>query len=164
MRTHATATAWFCAVCITVGLPSPAAAQTRGEGSSPGDGLCEHVSNEPRTTPMVIQFEADSDEIRPQERERLSGFGKRLLGSSSGQVCILGRPDLLGDTDYNEALARRRAEAVAAEIRQACVDPADVIVEVPELPIGALSVFETASVLNADRRVEVILLEQVPDP
>lgn len=156
MSCRTTSAFWLCVICIVATSPSLLFAQD--------DGTCERLIGRPQATPMVIQFDADSHELRPLERQRIQGLGERVRGDPSGKVCVLGHPDILGDADYNSKLARLRAEAVAKEIENAGVDRENLIVEVPDTAFSGLSVFESISALDSDRRVEVILMGRETDP
>ncbi|GEM_PF-1095575 len=99
-----------------------------------------------------------SDEMLPF----LSEIARGMLASPDSVLRIEGHADSRGASDYNEELARRRAEAVARTI---------VEYGVPEERIIVLSYGErrplqgggSQRALSRNRRVELILLKKTPD-
>ncbi len=62
----------------------------------------------------IVFFEYDSDEITGEARERLEMKAAVLRDNPSVRLRIEGHADQRGSTEYNLALAQRRAEAVRA--------------------------------------------------
>jgi len=60
-----------------------------------------------------IEFEFDSADLKPEDRELLSRITGILLTADSYQLQIFGHADEVGSDDYNLALSERRAQAVA---------------------------------------------------
>lgn len=70
------------------------------------------------TTPHVIKFETGSDKISPDEQAWLEAQVARWQSNPSLQVCVIGQADKTGDTDFNKTLAMKRAETVAAFLKE----------------------------------------------
>lgn len=62
----------------------------------------------------IVFFEYDSDEIQGEAEERLRLKAAVLRDNPNVRIRIDGHADQRGSTEYNLALAQRRAEAVAA--------------------------------------------------
>jgi peptidoglycan-associated lipoprotein len=62
----------------------------------------------------IVFFEYDSDQITGEAEERLQVKAAVLRDNPSVRIRIEGHADQRGSTEYNLALAQRRAEAVAA--------------------------------------------------
>lgn len=62
---------------------------------------------------LVIYFDYDSSELRPDQLARLDTNLRYLLDEPETKVLIEGHADERGTTEYNFALAERRARAVA---------------------------------------------------
>jgi outer membrane protein OmpA-like peptidoglycan-associated protein len=62
----------------------------------------------------LINFDFDSDKIRPDSYPLLDEFGKALrFGLAGGVFIVAGHTDGTGTVVYNQALSERRAQAVA---------------------------------------------------
>ena len=62
----------------------------------------------------LINFDLDSDAIKPESYELLDNFGKALKsGLADTTVIIAGHTDSSGSAAYNDALSVKRARAVA---------------------------------------------------
>jgi outer membrane protein OmpA-like peptidoglycan-associated protein len=62
----------------------------------------------------LINFDFDSDKIRPDSYPLLDEFGKALrFGLAGGVFIVAGHTDGSGTVVYNQALSERRAQAVA---------------------------------------------------
>lgn len=76
-------------------------------------------------------------------------------------VDLVGNADFIGDADYNMRLGQRRAEAVAAELRNAGVDGSKITVSSmgESAPVASCSGRGAALIacLRADRRVDVMI-------
>jgi len=65
-----------------------------------------------------VEFDFDSSTIRPEFKVVLDNLGRALKGPLKDAVIkIVGHTDSIGDEDYNQALSERRAQAVAAFLR-----------------------------------------------
>lgn len=61
---------------------------------------------------MVIYFEFDSSEIRPQDVDTVAGHAQQLSQMRGLQVRLEGHADERGSREYNIGLGERRAQAV----------------------------------------------------
>jgi outer membrane protein OmpA-like peptidoglycan-associated protein len=62
----------------------------------------------------LINFDFDSDKIRPESYPLLDEFGKALrFGLADGVFIVAGHTDGTGSLVYNQGLSERRAQAVA---------------------------------------------------
>ena len=68
--------------------------------------------------PKVVHFDTDSTAIKPEYRQQLVELAEQHRGNPNMKICIQGQADKQGDAAYNEKLALRRAEAVAAFLEQ----------------------------------------------
>ncbi len=81
--------------------------QTRGVG-----GITQPAA--PLKVGALINFDVDSDTIKPESYELLDNFGKALnSGLADTRVVIAGHTDDSGSARYNDRLSMRRARAVA---------------------------------------------------
>lgn len=69
---------------------------------------------------LYVQFKTGSADLTPQAMATLDELGKALSSSalSGYHFRIEGHTDTVGSKDYNRSLSERRAEAVAAYIKQ----------------------------------------------
>ncbi len=68
----------------------------------------------PAAPPSVVHFPFDSSELSPADARQVQAAAAYLLYDESAFVEVVGHTDPIGGDGYNEALGRRRAEAVAA--------------------------------------------------
>lgn len=74
----------------------------------------------PRPVPVTVHFAADAlfgfdqSALRPAGARALDAFANDLRGVQYDSIKVVGHTDRLGAAGYNEALSRRRADAVAA--------------------------------------------------
>ena len=81
--------------------------QTRGVG-----GITKPLG--PLKVGALINFDIDSDTIKPESYDLLDNFGKALnSGLADTRVIIAGHTDSSGSATYNDALSVKRARAVA---------------------------------------------------
>jgi outer membrane protein OmpA-like peptidoglycan-associated protein len=62
--------------------------------------------------PPVDEFDFDKSAIPPQHIQHLTELRTRLLAAPNSSVTLTGHTDTVGTEKYNEALGRRRAQAV----------------------------------------------------
>ena len=87
--------------------------------AAPGAVLAECARAGGRAGPLVVvHFETDSTAIKDEYQARLSELAARHRGNPNMKVCIAGQADKQGNAAYNEKLALRRAEAVAAYLEK----------------------------------------------
>ena len=63
--------------------------------------------------PAPLVFPFDSDAVGPDARENLMKIGRELRSLGIDLVLVRGHTDTIGARDYNVALSKRRADAVA---------------------------------------------------
>ncbi len=61
---------------------------------------------------MVIYFDFDSSEVRPQDQELVSRHAMQISEKSSARVRLEGHADERGSREYNIGLGERRSQAV----------------------------------------------------
>jgi outer membrane protein OmpA-like peptidoglycan-associated protein len=61
-----------------------------------------------------IQFDFNSDKIKPSSYETLNAFGEALKQNNDLRIRIVGHTDNVGKDDYNKQLSAKRADAVRA--------------------------------------------------
>ncbi|MCW8085421.1 OmpA family protein [Sabulicella glaciei] len=81
---------------------------------------CASVEDEPT---RVVFFTADSAALDGPAREVVTGAARRAARFPNSRVRILGYTGPAGEPEANRILARERAEAVAAALREAGVAP-----------------------------------------
>ena len=69
-------------------------------------------------TPINVFFEFGKTSLTREGREIVGQLAAQMKANSKATVTILGKADLTGSDAANLALSRRRAEAVAAELRR----------------------------------------------
>ena len=76
------------------------------------------VDVEDDENPGEILFDFDHDEIRPDQKKRLSNasYWSKNVAKKGGNVVVEGHADAIGARDYNLALSERRAKTVAHEL------------------------------------------------
>ncbi|MEO5375292.1 MAG: OmpA family protein [Alphaproteobacteria bacterium] len=103
----------------------------------------------------VILFPVDSDRLSPKDMETLRTIARRARYAFS--VCVIGQSDKQGRSAYNNALALRRARAVADALIGFGVSPRVVTVRGVGEPFGGLT-FGGADKERQDRRVSVVFV------
>ena len=100
--------------------------------------------------PARIYFETGSAEIGPKGLETIAEVARLMAAGSPARVELTGLTDRTGDLAVNEALSKRRAQAVRAALVAAGVSEADIAMKPP--------MFVEAGQAGADaeaRRVEI---------
>jgi outer membrane protein OmpA-like peptidoglycan-associated protein len=108
----------------------------------------------------LIQFDFDSARIRPESYQLLDQFGKALSGGlADADIFVMGHTDSVGETDYNQTLSEKRAQAVAAYlINRHHISPTRISATGAgeEMPIASN---DTDSGRAKNRRVEFVRVE-----
>ncbi len=102
------------------------------------------------TLPARVYFETGSAEIGPKGHETIAAVARLVAAGSPARVDLTGLTDRTGDLAINEALSKRRADAVRAALVAAGVPEANVSMKPP--------MFVEAGHAGADaeaRRVEI---------
>lgn len=68
------------------------------------------IVGEPLTA--TVHFDYNRSEVRPGEASKLDDFAAKLKGRAYDRLDAIGHADRIGSDSYNQALSRRRAEAV----------------------------------------------------
>ena len=108
----------------------------------------------------LINFDFDSDKIRPESYPLLDEFGKALrFGLADGVFIVAGHTDGTGSLAYNQGLSERRAQAVATYLTaQHGISSSQLIMKgYGETKPIASNDSESGQALN--RRVEFIRIE-----
>lgn len=111
------------------------------------------------TVPGALLFAVNSEEIEPSAHGTLSNVAKLVDLYGQRDILIIGHTDAVGDATYNQRLSERRAALVKAFF----VDNFEISAERLQVegrgeqePISSNA---TADGRNANRRVEVVILE-----
>ncbi len=94
---------------------SGSSATTRGTGAAGGPEIFREVPGEGAQGPLstlVIYFDFDQSEIRPEYNEVLAAHGAYLAANGGGLLRLEGHADETGSREYNIGLGERRAQAV----------------------------------------------------
>lgn len=112
----------------------------------------------------VVYFAVDSTAMSAEEKAELHELAAQYKGNPNLMVCAIGQADKSGNAAYNEDLALRRAEAVAAVLKEAGLGSADYQIksrgEVFADDGFIKEVFGNDGVFDSDRRVEVLLMNE----
>jgi peptidoglycan-associated lipoprotein len=96
--------------------PSDSGAETSGaiSGSVSGSELSEEARalEQLRQTGMVVYFDYDRAEIKPEYVSLIAAHAKYLSANSSRRVRLEGHSDERGSREYNIGLGERRAQSV----------------------------------------------------
>jgi len=88
-------------------------AATRGAGAGSGIGVSALDAELQRLLDdLVIYFDFDRSEIRPDFNAMLAAHGQYLASNPNAQVRLEGHADERGSREYNIGLGERRAQAV----------------------------------------------------
>jgi outer membrane protein OmpA-like peptidoglycan-associated protein len=72
----------------------------------------------PRPMTFVLYFLGDSDELTPESKPEIPRLLAEIAGRPAPEVLVVGHTDRQGALEYNDALSRRRAERVRADLVQ----------------------------------------------
>lgn len=87
-------------------------ADTRGYGSESGMDGEDVASDLEGELGMIIYFDFDQSDLRPQYADTLARHANRLSNNSRTQVRLEGHADERGSREYNIGLGERRSQAV----------------------------------------------------
>ena len=86
-------------------------ANTGGMGGDPyGEG--EYIPDPYEGLQMIIYFEFDSSEVRPQDQDLVARHASQLSENSRYQVRLEGHADERGSREYNIGLGERRSQSI----------------------------------------------------
>lgn len=96
-----------------VGAGANSGASTTGEGSGSGiRGSALEGANSALLQTLVIYFDFDQADIKPEFTQVIQAHGQRLATNQSLQVRLEGHTDERGSREYNIGLGERRAQSV----------------------------------------------------
>jgi len=148
-------------------LPDSSAADTVG-GNGSGGGATTSTSGSSGITgspldqqqarllqTLVIYFDYDQAEIKPEFTQVVQAHGQRLASSTSMQVRLEGHTDERGSREYNIGLGERRAQAVRRALMLAGAQAGQIttVSYGEERPAATGSDEES---LRLNRRVEIV--------
>ena len=110
--------------------------------------------------PTVVHFDTDSTVIKPEFQTELNEVAEQNRGNPNMKICIEGQADKQGDAAYNEKLALRRAEAVAAYLEKQGLPRKlfDISTRGEAFGEGLVSDLLGNEESESDRRVEVLVV------
>ncbi len=110
--------------------------------------------------PTVVHFDTDSTVIKPEYRKELNEVAEQNRGNPNMKICIEGQADKQGNAAYNEKLALRRAEAVAAYLEKQGLPRKlfDISTRGEAFGEGLVSDLLGNDEAQSDRRVEVLVI------
>lgn len=115
---------------------------------------CRPTPSASKWSPVIIPFGTGSVFITSRDRQKIADAAKLAQANYIQQICVTGYSDKQGNATANELLSRRRADAVAAELRKHGISPSALVVNGIGEPGG--SAFSGANISSsADRRVEI---------
>jgi outer membrane protein OmpA-like peptidoglycan-associated protein len=108
-------------------------------------------------SPFIVYFDSGSAEIDPYGRVRLAEAAQAATLTNATHLRLYAHTDTVGSSAYNMGLARRRGEAVEAELVRRGVSPA--IIESEVFGEARPAVETEDGVANEDnRRVEIVFV------
>ncbi len=106
----------------------------------------------------VAYFNAGSTDVDPRYAENIDSLAKTLTQDPKTRVTLAGFADPRGDKETNDRLARERAEAVAAILRDRGVNPDQIVVQAwPGTSGKHMKGKRSQAQLQLDRRVEAYI-------
>ena len=109
------------------------------------------------TTPLRVFFDFDSAEIQPEFQDPLRELAQELARVPGARASVVGYSDGAGSSIYNLTLSSRRAEAVAAYLESAGIDPTRLEVEGKGVNTAVAGPADGASP-GVQRLVEVLVI------
>ena len=99
------------AAASSTSSPSTAATITPSSGGGASRSP-EQIATEERLRQLVVYFDYDQADIKPEFTQMLAAHGQRLAANANSQVRLEGHADERGSREYNIGLGERRAQAV----------------------------------------------------
>jgi outer membrane protein OmpA-like peptidoglycan-associated protein len=109
-----------------------AAVEIRGAAMTPGTSTAEEVnrrygellSAQPKKPqPFTMFFVRGTDEFTPPSKLAFEAARKQVASWSGAEIVVIGHTDRTGTEDFNDNLARKRAELVASRLVASGVPP-----------------------------------------
>lgn len=89
------------------------AGSTQGVGGGGGIGITPEEAERQRVMQdLIVYFDFDRSEIRPEFNQMLTAHGGYLAGNTTARLRLEGHADETGSREYNIGLGERRAQAV----------------------------------------------------
>lgn len=85
-------------------------------GTDARSGILKELMEKGRVSTNDIQFDFNSDKIKPTSYDIINTLGEALKQNAGLRIRIIGHTDNVGKDDYNKELSAKRAEAVKAYI------------------------------------------------
>lgn len=85
-------------------------------GTDARSGIIKELMEKGSVSTNDIQFDFNSDKIKPSSHEIINNLGEALRKNTDLRIRIVGHTDNVGKDDYNKQLSAKRAEAVKAYI------------------------------------------------
>jgi OmpA-OmpF porin, OOP family len=111
-------------VRITLWQPAKQAAEAPAPAPAP-----EPVAQAPQCGNYIVFFEFDSADLTPEAANIIGLAANAAKQSGSCKITVTGHTDTSGSAAYNEALSKRRAEAVAGALVDQGVDRSGIAVQ-----------------------------------
>lgn len=108
------------------------------------------------TLPQDILFAVDSAVVRPDLQRDLQIIARNLIDNPNSQIFVIGHTDNTGSAAYNQTLSERRANSVAAVLRNAGV-PGHRINAIGRGLTQPVADNSTAAGRAQNRRVEIVI-------
>ncbi|WP_176736735.1 OmpA family protein [Oligoflexus tunisiensis] len=105
----------------------------------------------------VAYFSSGSTDVDPRYEDNINNLARALTQDQESKVVLSGYADPRGDKELNDRLARERAEAVAAILRDKGVSPEQIEVRAWPGTSGKGRVNRSPAQLQLDRRVEAYI-------
>jgi outer membrane protein OmpA-like peptidoglycan-associated protein len=113
----------------------------------------------------VAYFSAGSTDVDPRYADNINSLAKTLTQDPNAKVTLAGFADPRGNKEVNDRLARERAEAVAAILRDRGVNTDQIVVQSwPGTSSKHMRGKRTQAQLQLDRRVEAYISNNTNSP
>jgi len=71
----------------------------------------------PKTVPLNVNFENNSDKIKAQSEKNMQQYANFLKKHTNYSAKVIGYTDSVGKASYNKTLSKKRAEAVVSDLK-----------------------------------------------
>jgi len=96
--------------------PAPASSSAYSSAAAAVPVVAKNVPEPAAEPPEVLYFKSDGYKIAPADLPRLEAHARRLKASPALRLGIHAYADGWGDSDYNLALSKKRAQTVARQL------------------------------------------------
>ncbi len=122
------------------------------------DKLAEAIGVDGRVALYGIEFDHDSDVVKPSSDAQIAEIAAYLKNNPSANVLVVGHTDTTGAFDYNRGLSERRAAAVVSNLTGGHGIAGDRLFAVGVGPASPIATNRTEEGRARNRRVEVVEL------